>query len=294
LLGHRLAQIAMEKAGIVKPGRPAVSGARGREACREIERICRERSAPLRRLGEEIHYRYVPGRITSEGIRLPRVHLSTDRHAWPEMELGLLGEHQAANAAVAVAAVEHLRDEGFRIADDAVAQGLAGVRWPARLEVVDRRPMVILDCAHNVASAQALVDTLATTFPDFGPGAAPPGLRRRRLLLFGGSSDKDLAGMLRILAPAFDHLYLTRYANNARSVSPDQVAAILRTVADVPFSTNYDSAEAWITARNQARADDLICITGSVFLAGELRPLLHQAGSYRVPPGQCATNEPRP
>ena len=83
------------------------------------------------------------------------------------MELGLLGEHQAANAAVAVACVEQLRAEGFSIRDDAVAAGLAGVYWPARMEVLGRDPLVVLDCAHNVASVQALVDTLQTSFPPY-------------------------------------------------------------------------------------------------------------------------------
>ena len=97
---------------------------------------------------------------------------------------------EAANAAVAVATVEVLRQAGWDVSDAAVATGLAGVRWPARLEVVRRRPLIVLDCAHNVASAQALVETLRTSFP--GP--------RRRLLVFASSSDKDIAGILRELA----------------------------------------------------------------------------------------------
>jgi dihydrofolate synthase/folylpolyglutamate synthase len=275
-LGNRLVQIAMEKAGIVKPGRPAVSGARDPEACQEIERICRARSAPLRRLGEDIHYRHEPGRITPEAVRLPRVQIATDRQTWPAMEIGLVGEHQAANAAVAVAAVEHLREEGFRIREESVAAGLAGLRWPARLEVLSRRPMVVLDCAHNVASAQALLDALVASFPGFAPRQEMPSRRGRRLLLFAGSSDKDLAGMLRLLGRAFDHLFLTRYSNNPRSLPPDQMAAILRTVACVPFSTHPDSTEAWQATLAVARPEDLLCITGSVFLAGELRPVIQR------------------
>ncbi len=276
-LGNRLVQIAMEKAGIVKPGRPAVSGARDVEACQEIERICRDRSAPLRRLGEEIHYRHEPGRITPEAVRLPRVQVITDRQTWPAMEVGLLGEHQAANAAVAVAVVEHLRDEGFHIPGEAVAAGLAGVNWPARLEVLGRRPMVVLDCAHNLASAQALLDTLVASFPAPAPSEGSPGRPGRRLLLFAGSSDKDLAGMLRILGPAFDHLFLTRFGSSSRSVPPEQMAGILRTVASVPSSSYPDATEAWNAALAQARPEDLICITGSVFLAGELRPVIQRA-----------------
>jgi dihydrofolate synthase/folylpolyglutamate synthase len=277
-LGNRLSQIAMEKAGIVKPGRPAVSGARAPAARQVIEAICRERGAPLRQLGKEISYRHQPGIVTGDGGRLPRVQVVTDRRSWPAMEVGLLGDHQAANAALAVAATEHLGDEGFRIDDRAVAAGLARVQWPARLEVLGRRPLVVLDCAHNVASARALVDTLKKSFPGYAdPGQVdpPPAPRPgKRLLLFAGSRDKDLAGMFRVLAPHFAHFFLTPFSQNPRSAPPDRMAAMLRAVAEVPLSTHANPTQAWQAARAMAAPEDLICVTGSVFLAGELRPLL--------------------
>ena len=116
--------------------------------------------------------------------------MTTQARAWPDLEVGLIGEHQAANAAVAVAAVEALRHGGLSIPDPAIAAGLAGVHWPARMEVVAQRPMVVLDCAHNVASAQALVDTLQTSFTP-----------KTRRLVFAASNDKDLPGMLAVLGP---------------------------------------------------------------------------------------------
>jgi dihydrofolate synthase/folylpolyglutamate synthase len=186
------------------------------------------------------------------------------------MELNLLGEHQAANASVAVACVEHLRAQGFHIPDAAVATGLAEVIWPARLEVLSRQPMVVLDCAHNVASAAALVETLQSSFP---PG--------RRLLLFAGSSDKDIFGMFRVLAPHFDHAFLTRYTDNPRSVSPEDLLTWWRGAGDRPALTCATPALAWKAAQEMACKVDLICVTGSVFLAGEMRPMLQadtQAG----------------
>jgi dihydrofolate synthase/folylpolyglutamate synthase len=143
-----------------------------------------------------------------------------------------------------------------------VAAGLAGVRWPARLEVVGRRPWVVLDCAHNVASAEAVVQTLRASFPP-----------TRRLLIFGSSSDKDLPGIFRALAPLFDHVFLTPFTS-PRSVPPAQMAETLRGVADVPGTACATPAAAWHAARGRAAPDDLICATGSVFLAGELRPLM--------------------
>jgi dihydrofolate synthase / folylpolyglutamate synthase len=261
-LGDRLASIAMEKAGIVKPGRPAVSGATALEAREVIEQICRERHAPLRQLGVDFRYSYEPGKVTAEGTRPARVQVFTDRRAWPLLELGLLGEHQAANAAVAVTCLEHLRAAGWAITDRAVADGLARVSWPARLEVLQRRPLVVLDCAHNAASAQALVEALRQSFPPV-----------RRLLIFAVSSDKDVAAMFRILGPHFRHVFLTRY-NSTRSVPPDDLAALLRQTTDLPHTVCPTAAEAWQAARVLAGPKDLVCVAGSVFLAGEMRPLL--------------------
>ncbi len=262
-LGNRLASIAMEKAGIIKPGRPAISGAVAPEARSVIGQICRNRGAPLRQLGIDFRYCYDPGQVTQHFLRRSRVQIFTDRRAWPLMELGLLGEHQAANAAVAVACVEQLRAAGWHVPDRAVLAGLASVSWPARLEVMDHRPLVVLDCAHNVASASALVETLQASFPP-----------ARRLLIFASSNDKDIPGMFRVLAPHFAHAFLTRYTNNPRSVPPEDLAEFLRRSAELSCTVCPTAAKAWEAALAQARSDDLICITGSVFLAGELRPLL--------------------
>src|SRR5207244_5353011 len=151
--------------------------------------------APLRQIDADFSYRHGPARIGGPADVPTRVQASTWRGNWPWLELGLIGEHQAANAALALASVEVLREQGLPISDRAVAEGLAKVKWPARLEVLGRRPLVVLDCAHNVASAAALGKALRKSFP-LAPGA-------QRLLLFAGSRDKDLAGMLRLLAPDF-------------------------------------------------------------------------------------------
>jgi dihydrofolate synthase/folylpolyglutamate synthase len=261
-LGDRLDQIAMEKAGIVKPGRPTVSGVTAPEARPVIERICRERGSPLHERDRDFHYVARPGRATNAGVEWPTVTVTTRLRTWPAMAVGLLGEHQAANAATAVAAVEVLRTRGFQLSDEAVAAGLAAVRWPARLEVMSTRSLVVLDCAHTVASAEALVAALRESFP-----AGP------RHLIFAASSDKDVAGMLRILAPTFDRITLTRYTASQRSADPAPLAELVRSLG-VACEVVASPAAAWERARAAAGAEELICVTGSVFLAGELRPLL--------------------
>jgi dihydrofolate synthase/folylpolyglutamate synthase len=263
-LGNRLEQIAFEKAGIVKPDRPAVSGATVPEAARVIGDICRQRRTRLVQLGTDFSFIHRPGWIGADGDRRPRVSIQTRRQSWPEMELNLLGEHQAANAAVAVACVEQLRDQGMHVPDSAVVQGLATVNWPARLEVVCRRPLVVLDCAHNVASVQALVAALQVSFPPC-----------RRLLILACSADKDLQGMVRVLAPHFAHVFLTRYRSSARGAAPERFAELFHQAAPgLPATICPAPAQAWDAARCAAGPGDLICITGSVFLAGEMRSLL--------------------
>jgi dihydrofolate synthase/folylpolyglutamate synthase len=264
LLGDRLASIAREKAGILKRDRPALSGATNPEARAVIEQVARARRAPLRQLGVDFQYRHKPGHVDGAGqLRRTRVEVTTWRRRWPWMEVNLLGEHQAANAAVAVACVEEMRAMGWHLPDAAVTAGLAGVVWPARMELAGRDPLIVLDCAHNVASAEALVRTLESSFP---PG--------RRYLIFAGSGDKDVAGMFRVLAPAFAHVFLTRFTSNPRAVSCDHLADLLRHQGPTPFTVCPCPDDALRAARGMAGTGDLICIAGSVFLAGEVRPLL--------------------
>src|SRR5581483_293131 len=132
-----------------------------------------------------------------------RVAVRTWRTDWGELELPLLGAHQAHNAAVALASLDVLDEQGLNVPREAVVRGFAGLRWPARVEIVGESPWLVIDGAHNVASAEALAETLRTCFPP-----------SRRTLVFGTSRDKDLRGQLRALLPGFDTLIATRYVEN--------------------------------------------------------------------------------
>ena len=119
-----------------------------------------------------------------------------------------------------LAAVEELRRSGWTIPEAAVRRGLAEVAWPARVEVVARRPTVVLDAAHNAASIEALVEVLDESFS-----------ARRRLLIFATTQEKDLRGMLERLLGRFDHVIFTRYLSNPRSVPPEQLQALAADLA---------------------------------------------------------------
>jgi len=133
------------------------------------------------------------------------------------------------------------------------------------MEVISRRPVVVLDCAHNVASVQAMAETFRTALP----------VRGLRRLIFAASADKDVPGMLAELAPHFDTFTLTRFRENSRSVEVEQLLEWLRPqVGDKPILVEADAPTAWKMTFAQAKTDDAIGIVGSVFLAGELRDIV--------------------
>ncbi len=250
-LGTTLEAIAFQKAGIIKPRVPVVSGVTQTEPRAVIRQIAAEMNAPLLELWEHFGFDYSPDGVT----------VSTPRSLFEKLRLNLLGAHQAANAAVAVATADVLRDNGLSLPPVAIKQGLRTVRWPARIEVVSRRPTLILDTAHNVPSVEALVSTMRESVPVAG----------RKAVVFAVSSDKPYREMLRILAGYFDHFHLTRYSNNPRGGPPEKLAEVLQQVAGVTYSLHPTATEAWHAARSTAAVDDLVCVTGSVFLAGELQ-----------------------
>jgi dihydrofolate synthase/folylpolyglutamate synthase len=306
-LGDTLESIAAEKAGIIKPGVPVVSGAIDPGPREVIRRAAKANGCLLKELGVDFDFQYHPPRhleLAPAPAEFDYFHLvpgecSGGRAAAQRLSLSMPGRHQAANAALAVAAVEELKRQGWNISDEAVHRGLAGVVSSARVEVVRRRPTVVLDAAHNAASVSALMETLDESF-----SAA------RRLLIFAASAEKDLEGMLRLLLGRFDRVLFTRYLENPRAVPPDQLLAIAQTISPLPLgegpgvnniyplplgeetgvraekrgekreergegasglSIAPTPADAWAAARRWAQADDLICITGSFFLAAELR-----------------------
>jgi dihydrofolate synthase/folylpolyglutamate synthase len=274
ILGDRVEQIAFEKAGIIKPGVPVVSGVTDPAARAVIERVAAERGSPLVQLGVDFHYKI--GYYCLNYYHLPDFRAKwVDYYAgWRKERLslhpGLEGEHQAANSAVAVAVVDQLTRSGLAIPDKDIETGIRLVHWPARLEVFGSNPRAVLDCAHNVASAKALVTTLIHSY-----------LPRDRVLIFAASNDKDVPGMFRVLTPHFRRFYLTRYQQSTRGVPPEQLAAWLpedkeRVICPTP-------ADAWRAASAAKTLKTLIVIAGSVFLAGELRPLLVQASQSRQP-----------
>ncbi len=259
-LGATLGAIAGEKAGILKRGRPVVSGVRGDEARDAIHRTARIRRSRLRELDVDFSYDYLPPTPPLARPTPGRVAVRTWARDWGEVELPLLGEHQAHNAAVALAGLDALAGSGLEVGPEAVARGFAGLTWPARVEVLGESPWLVIDGAHNVASAEALAAALRTCFPP-----SP------RTLVFGTTREKDLPGQLRALLPLADAVVATRYVENPRSVPPEEIAEAVRSLGGPETQLAPDPASALALARRLTPPDGLICVTGSLFLAAEAR-----------------------
>jgi dihydrofolate synthase / folylpolyglutamate synthase len=267
-LGNTLAAIAGEKAGIIKPHIPIISGVVDAEPRDVIAAKAIELRAPLIQRG--VHYNIsIPHSTTNSHLESFDYHEQTFNLY--NLRLSLLGRHQAANAAAAIAAINSLRGRGWAITDHDIRHGLLGARCAARIEQISTAPAVVLDVAHNLASIEALLTVLRERFSP-----------SRRILIFASSKDKDYCGMLGLLLPAFDTIFLTNYIDNPRAMPAESLLAIAqemrakqtdRTTHPILHATARPE-DALRLARAIATPQDLICITGSFFLAAELRPLL--------------------
>src|SRR5262245_27061924 len=272
-LGNTLTAIAAEKAGIIKRGVPVISGVVDHAPRDVIAQRAAELSAPLFQRGRDYEFEF---RTPQSALRTCqsldyREPATTPTYKLHGVELNLLGSHQAANAAAAIAAINRLRDRGWSISDEAIHRGLSAAHIPARIEQVQSSPAIILDVAHNLASIEALLTVLRERFA-----------ARRRIAIFASSKDKDYTGMLKLILPAFDTIFLTQYVENPRAVPAESLLATALQIRGT--ITNGEPRpivhatvrphDALRLARAVATADDLICIAGSFFLAAELRPLL--------------------
>ncbi len=290
-LGNTLASIAGEKAGIIKPGVPVVCGVTDEEPLAVIQRTAREHGCRLIQAGVDFRFAYRGGRGGDkekgrQGDREKAVAggpagamdfeylVAGQELRLAGVRLAMLGEHQAANAAVALAVVAELRHQGWCVSTEAMRLGLRRVALPARVEwfppasplqrtAEPGSPAVVLDAAHNEASVRALVDAL-------GGWPAPA----RRTLIVSVSHDKDVAAIVRQLAPAFDRLLATQYQENPRAVPAGRLAELLRATGAVDVTVCPTPRDAWERACRTAVPGELVVITGSFFLAAEMRPLV--------------------
>jgi dihydrofolate synthase/folylpolyglutamate synthase len=264
-LGNTLREIAGEKAGIIKAQSSklktqnliVISAPQEREALQVIRDRCKKIGAKLFRMGKDIGYEK-----TEDGFRIKGIF-----DEYKNLKIRLIGKHQILNATVTVGVIEALRFYGINIGIDAIRKGLYNTIWPGRCEILSKNPWVILDGAQNVASSQALKETIFENFSDEGKRY------NRLILVLGISKDKDIPGICREICPIADEIILTS-ANNPRAIEADGIEKIishqLPEVSSQIIKTQ-SVREARTKALAIAKKDDLILVCGSLFVVGEFR-----------------------
>ncbi len=272
-LGNTLAAVAYEKAGVIKPGVPVVSGVAAGASLTVVEQVCQERKALLFLLGREFGaVRGPEGSWQYKGIENSR--------SLAGLHCRLKGGYQIDNAALALAALEKISGP-FPVDGEAIRQGLLSVAWPGRLEyfcLADGKPVecpaetatghaaslrrYLLDGAHNPAGVESLRDALASEFR-----------YDRLILVWACMADKDVGTTLTTIAPLADRIIFTR-PESERSATPEQLASILAEDERGKALGAATVAEALALAADMAKNGDLICVAGSLYLVGAARKIL--------------------
>jgi len=256
-LGDTVLKIAEEKAGIVKPGGVLVTATQDDDVYALFVEACERVGSRIFRVGRDIAYEKLGSSLKGQRFRLRGL-----RNNFEELYIPLLGEHQIVNAATAVGAVEALGFHGVDVPREAIMEGLRRVRWPGRLEVIRRRPLVVLDAAKDLEAARALKEALLEDFS-----------YRRLLAVVSISSDKDIPGMVGQFAEAADHFIITAHGVMGRAADPSIIADEVRKRSKTYSIAPYPK-DALEEALAMADEDDMVIVTGSVFLVGEARSLL--------------------
>jgi dihydrofolate synthase/folylpolyglutamate synthase len=248
-LGNTLAQIAYEKAGIIKRRTPVVTGVKQASAIAVVEEVAYKKSAPLYRRAKDFTVKRHPAAGFS--------YYGIDRR-WQNLHTNLLGDHQIDNTALALAAIELLNQRKTQVTEQEIKKGLVNIHWPGRLEIVSTKPFILMDGAHNLIAARRLARYLSKSFSD-----------RQITLVIGILDDKPYGAILKSLLPLCRRVILTR-ARVDRALSPEILYSEAQKMA-ADISLTPDVAGAVTHAVRTARSKEVICIAGSLYVVGEAK-----------------------
>ena len=264
-LGETVAEIAAVKAGIIKPGVPTLTAAQNQAALAVLQKRAAVKDTSLEQLGRD--FAYLPRKVAESGQIFDWQKLAVNNSdennlVYADLSIQLLGEHQLANASLAVAAAAKLD-----LPEAAVRQGLAAARWPGRLEIVNRQPLTVLDGAHNVAGMQAL----SAALQQYWPG-------RPIVAVLGMLADKERAEALRLLLPLVSRAVITKVPS-PRAGDWQALAEICQEFA-VPCQLVESVPQAVAAGRQILQSDELngeeplFLVTGSLYMVAEARAYL--------------------
>ncbi|WP_170839886.1 bifunctional folylpolyglutamate synthase/dihydrofolate synthase [Lihuaxuella thermophila] len=262
MLGDTLAEIAKEKAGIIKPGVPVVCGSEEEEALRVIAEEARQKKCNL----YVLHKDYQIELVHSDSER-QTFHFANAYRRLLNLEIPLAGEHQLRNAGTALMTLDILRQNYATVMEDEqIGQGLKRVNWPGRMEKVSDQPLIVLDGGHNPDGIRALVSSVRQLYT-----------YERLILMVAVMKDKDVKEMLKPLLSVCDMVITTQVQDQPRSFSADELADEIKGMdPGVPVLAAPTAEEGLSLMKKQATDKDLLLITGSLYLISEIRPLLIQ------------------
>jgi len=261
-LGNTLTEIARQKAGIFKPGVPALTIQQEAGVVDAMRDVAQSTGAIFEVVGADIDFSY---RFEANPQLGPhtRVGLSTDRYEFEHVPVPLPGEHQAHNCGLALAIVDKLAQRGFELPENKVIRGLEETRIPGRMELVIKEPRILLDGAHNPQALGALMKSIGAHVP-----------YDSMIMIFGCAADKDLDEILKKVALGGDKVIFTKAKGNARAAEPAELHRRFQEFSGKMSQTAETLEEALNIAGRAAGREDMICITGSFYLVGEAKKLL--------------------
>lgn len=254
ILGPTLEDIAYEKGGIIKPNSVLVTAEERDNVFNVFKEKAHAIGTTIVRVTESTSSEKKA--VSCEGQVF---NLTTENARYDDLVVPLFGDHQITNAATAISAAEELQKKGIAITMEAVRNGLRDVYWPARLEVVGGKPLVVLDCAKDAEATEAVRKTIQSDFT-----------YSRLIAVVSMSSDKNIEGMIENIAQIADHFIITKHSVTGRAAEPEVLIKEI-TKSGKPFQVQLDEAKAFGTALNKAGEDDMVLIIGSVYLAGDAR-----------------------
>ena len=267
-LGDTIEQITAEKAGILKSGIPVISGCSRKGSQNVIRQKCDELQLRLWEINQDIQ---ICNNMNSDGDSV--IEITTPVREHKDLQLSLLGEHQIRNLAVAVAILDCLQEAGVDIEFAKVPSAIRSMQIPGRQEIICRSPLILLDVAHNEDSNEALISTIKQLPPVKGP----------RVLIFGSSRDKDYKTQLRELAPLFDRILLTSCSESERACNPDEMLKSLEPQIQPEITVDADVKHALNAAQTFVGEKGALVISGSFYLAGEVRTLFSTQQQKKLP-----------
>ena len=257
LLGNTLAEIAGEKAGIIKDNIPVVLSPQKEEARAVVRRVAQEHGARLFELGQDYGFAALSHSLNGQVFQVWQSAEGGEVQS-TELEIPLLGAHQVENAATAYVALQVASQNGLLLTKKQIWQGFRQVAWPGRFEVLQCDPGLVVDCAHNRDSAEKLRKSV----DDYFPG-------KPVVLIFGASEDKDIEGMLEELIPRVEQVILVK-SYHPRAADPEKLMELIQKYGK-PVQIILEVPEALDEALKRAANGKLVLVTGSIFVAAGAR-----------------------